>query len=309
MNYFGISHFFLDSYGIDTPPSTFFLYCSIVIIFISLSSLPPTQTMREEDSSQFVTFREDLKNFSLIATHAAKNSNDDIKAMPQPFCLELACYLLEASYQAYFPPVYNPFVKRTGIDDLESPSSVVTCKLDLQRLGLKLVDIFFCPNVSVFGYLSESENGDIVVAFRGSTSENIPTDFMFSHLLLPNLEISAQFFREILSSLDELFPTFNEQTMKSKESDKINTMSNNSCFDKMLFYIPFLNQSLPQVHFGFWKSYLSIREQFLISISKLLLRKFLNYFQEESSPRKTNSFFLRCNILFSGHSLGRATSI
>lgn len=158
----------------------------------------------------------------------------------QLFCLETACILMEASYQAYFPvrledkklpqsakhpqnmrenhdifkDVSETYIGKLGIastrdlgnpfvDESETGDGATLNygpQLDLDRLGISLLSTFQCGVYSVFGFLSYSDKY-LLVSFRGSTSDNYYTDINLAQVPLPVLEMSLDYFAELLKNV------------------------------------------------------------------------------------------------------------
>ncbi len=92
------------------------------------------------------------------------------------FCVELACWLLEASWQSYYSPSEY------------SLSQWAPGRMRLDSIGLKLEHVIHDSETDTHGFvasnISEQVEGEedsvIVIAFRGSASfSNIQTDFSF----------------------------------------------------------------------------------------------------------------------------------
>jgi hypothetical protein len=421
----------------------------------------------------YVSFRHELKTFPSLKHLLSYKRQSQLP--DQPFCLELACLLLESSYQAYFRsklPLPLPASASTAGNNSEvavtisdkkegeeteevqlisSTSSAddnhiaTTATIDVERLGFSLKHVFYCPELAIFGYLSESKeekenDSSLLIAFRGSTTRaHISLDFMFTLMPLPSLKRKTAFFDRILeeeiisssscsnernndvshvrrggssrsaassssssltsssSSSSSSFPplTFSSSYQNStsptttlsihkketsyeeddieqqqgflqdsdrqysadslentphsttweKDIDITTTIDKDtaaaaaaleekqSCSEKMkscgksiINRIPFINQSFPRIHVGFWQAYSSIREQFMSSITRTIYHKyrkqFTNYLtnrqQEEGSNSNNSKRGVSSNslvneamdldILISGHSLGSMSS-
>lgn len=176
----------------------------------------------------------------LAAVNIDDNVTDEKPA--EDFCLELACHLLEAAYQTYFDSDHltnsllastshehlplasitressHASVKRSGpmlqrADIIDTASSVqprqdsAGPKLDLHRLGLTQHAFFSSPELSTFGFIglsnSQQQQGDIIVAFRGSTLKNIASDFRFTLMPLPTLQRAKEYFKRMIKENED----------------------------------------------------------------------------------------------------------
>lgn len=255
------------------------VFLVIFVVSISICCFPSNVAPVAVNYHRHVTFRTELQRFLWTSANCSS----------QPFCLELACYLLEASYQAYFPPSYQ--------NEQLMPYEESTCSFDIKRLGLTLYDVFYCPNLRIFGYVSNSPT-DIVVAFRGSTSENIPTDFMFTQTPLPNLNRTPEFFLHALG-----------KPMSLAADELITSADSRFSFQPYLSWLPLCDQNFPMVHYGFWRAYAAIREQFLLSMTKIFyhrLKKCAEQLSENINDDSLGDTCLECNVYFAGHSLGNS---
>jgi hypothetical protein len=184
----------------------------------------------------YVSFRHELKTFPSLKHLLSYKRQSQLP--DKPFCLELACLLLESSYQAYFRsklPLPLPASSASNNADIavtvnerketeqvqlisstSSPDDkhiATTAVIDVERLGFSLKHIFYCPELSIFGYLSESKeveenNSSLLIAFRGSTTRtHISLDFMFTLMALPSLKRKKSYFDRILDK--EIMPSDN----------------------------------------------------------------------------------------------------
>lgn len=225
---------YLGSYGINemiiSPNALLIasdeiqLFVTFFIFSIVIATLPLSKELEMKELQSYVTFRRQLD--VPISSYDKKTS----EKKNEPFCLELSCFLLEASFQSYFNwqqhQLHQQQLKITN-DVIADPKDKIAViaeaevekkrekeeevrekeggeveedkeveegpSMDIKRLGLNVLRYFYCPKQAIFGYLSESEvNQDIVIAFRGSTGANLSTDFMFSQSSLPDFKQSRR---------------------------------------------------------------------------------------------------------------------
>ncbi len=118
------------------------------------------------------------------------------------FCVELACWLLEASWQSYYSPSEY------------SLNQWAPGRMRLDSIGLKLEHVVLDSETDTHGFvasnISEQVEGEedsvIVVAFRGSASfSNIQTDFSFRQVSIllgdPSLCLIERLFYLIMDYL------------------------------------------------------------------------------------------------------------
>ena len=203
------------------------------------------------------------------------------------FCLETACWLLEAAWQAYYS--HDEF----KTDDW-APG-----RMSLSSVGLKLdaaisddrsdTKAYICSNVKA---QVDGEKGSvIVVAFRGTASKkNMRTDLNWQQVPLPediegrdgraNYQVRVgsgpSEDRDESSTSPESYPLVDLVKPRRLEANFF-TPGN------LLKATPIVRQATPLVHEGFLEAYLHIRDQVLESV--------LNIFksQLESSLHKSRS--------------------
>ena len=104
-----------------------------------------------------------------------------------PFCLETACYLMECTWQTYFPPVGVSMYSDKDI----LPSLIgtaVQANRDTERLGLHWSKSFHNRHTDSWGYVASNTSGRIVIAFRGTVGLlNVSTDLRLSQIPLPDM--------------------------------------------------------------------------------------------------------------------------
>jgi hypothetical protein len=263
------------------------------------------------------------------------------------FCLELSCYLLEASYQTYFNADERVLQQEVTLHPIqEFPSyqnsiqSTMGPSLDVGRLGMKLRDVFHNDHWSTFGYLSEIRQSDkfsapielhrdeFVVSFRGSTLANITTDLKFSQQPLPLFssdDLQHKFAQYLSGNASTSNYLKRAQQAPTAAPGARHLNFNFESFMKGLHFcadgIPYVNQSFPRVHSGFWEAYVSLREQYLSSIVHALYHHFeqslqqvmLDSFNEDflgtSRTADNKDQRMGCRIFICGHSLGGAMAV
>lgn len=225
------------------------------------------------------------------------------------FCVEIACWLLEASWQAYYSSTEY------------SLSDWAPGRMRLDQIGLKLernitdsetdTHVFVATNISE--QVEGEEDSIIVVCFRGSASRtNIKTDLSFKQVPLPEkiksdvpafnirpgmpIAVDETLWDEQASSslpsvLQDIihgpsghyksWPTTGEETDYSStnachpvdldQSVFIPTVSNAG--KAIIRATPMARQALPCVHEGFLQNYTKIRHELVETILSILKRQ------------------------------------
>lgn len=333
LQYFGGRYFFIGRIGADAISLEFALFVGTLVINTAwfLTFAPDAQ---DDDRMQIIVpLRSQCRRPGIASRMLEFDHRGSADA--QPFCLELACYLLEASYQAYFPVhpekmtyhmLNDSYAAR--IAEMKPPPTSTTAepneavmsgpKLDLSRLGLRSCGVFSCSAFSTFGFLGRTDS-EFIVTFRGSTLANIISDFKFTQIPLPDLRRSVPFFVEAfsfiecrgnpfkISGADENIPRSLDESLEEVLPDleegiqaKLKALA-----AKCINMLPLCNQTLPRVHLGFWESYASIRDEFMTKIAQAL---FIDYFQAKTgnSGQQAGCDGGPLNVIFTGHSLGAA---
>ena len=231
------------------------------------------------------------------------------KVSREIFCLELSCFLLECSWQAYYLMGEGNSSKVDAIHDDDSnsrPAEVTKTQMDLQRLGLQLVKEMHSSDLSTSGYIARSHDGrHLVVSFRGSIdSANIVSSLYVTQIALQDLTIRSDTVNKVLveSGFQDLHGSkgVEDPGVASYSSLKVSAPSAALGFAQS---IPVLKQSLPRVHSGFWYAYCSVREDFMRTIITCIAHHLrASYHTPKQSPQPLQ-------ILFCGHSLGGALSV
>jgi hypothetical protein len=291
--------FFSDS--LSFPETDSILPVVAFGISIAICCMPPSMLVHDTHAAHFVSLRRHYDEYLL-----EKAPNNDENSFPiAPFCLELACSLLEASYQSYFKSQNGVSEISSKTADERLPQNDVTliesevCEeikvttqsesdgptLDISRVGYSLKSVFSCSQMNTFGYVSETED-EILVSFRGSTMANIATDFMFTQTAMPKLERDYRdFFMLLVQHFKMLVPPDISQINESDQqllelfgsfhgTEGTKDIVRESMKD-MADQIPLLNQSFPRVHVGFWSAYDSIRLKYLHSAAVAIFEKIL----------------------------------
>ncbi len=252
------------------------------------------------------------------------------------FCLEIACWLLEASWQAYYSP------ENFSLDDW-APG-----RMALESIGLQLehsiVDESLHTQAYVASNISPQVDGEegsiIVVAFRGTAnSRNMKTDLTFRQ---------APLFEQITGSTDDqitfevrpdridAFDTdgrFFDTPMKREADGKVLSFSpikkmkqqDSTTFNwhdesqstlaavttgakSVIKAVPVARQALPCVHEGFLEAYAHIRQEVLEGVMDVLQRQFRQAVfrakMEADSDIAANVGLVLPKIYITGHSLG-----
>ena len=236
------------------------------------------------------------------ASQTRQNSLSVRKRTPREvFCVEKACFLLECSWQTYY--------------QLSTRATAPRVRMDLARVGLRLDSEFFCEEFSTSGFVATGRDS-IVVAFRGSVdSTNIASSLNFTQVHLPSMVIEkTSIVRVILDcGLVENTnqPRLPENLLRASDFGEeaispVHEMRHEerrgleSIFSKVISMLPFLQQSLPRVHAGFWNAYSSVRSATMQAVVSALVRHIISL--ECTKPRPLN-------LSFCGHSLGGALSV
>lgn len=251
------------------------------------------------------------------------------------FCVEIACWLLEASWQAYYSP------KDFSLDDW-APG-----RMALESVGLRLehsiVDESLHTQAYVASNISSQVDGEeesvIVVAFRGTAnSTNMKTDLTFRQVPLfeqiigttddhvtfqvrPDridaFDTDGQFWATPMRrEADILSISPSHIKMKQQDSsvfkwhdDRQSALSAVSSGAKSVIKaVPMARQALPCVHEGFLEAYAHIRQEVLEGVMDVLQRQFRkavarSRLEADSDRAKTVPLVLP-KIYITGHSLG-----
>jgi hypothetical protein len=213
LEYFGAPYVLLGRASAEALPVEAAFYVAIVLLVAAITFAPVTAKTEDGEKQTFVS----LRKHEQPPVHEADGEclSEESRQVHQ-FCLELSCYLLEASYQAYFP-AQSDQSNDTGGDSyavrhaehkpaqtmglMEVDEFISGPKLDLSRLGLRSRGVFSCSVFNTFGYLGRA-GSEFIVAFRGSTLANILSDFKFNQIPLPDLHRPLSFFLEAFCLLE-----------------------------------------------------------------------------------------------------------
>jgi hypothetical protein len=246
------------------------------------------------------------------------------------FCIELACWLLEASWQTYYSST------EYSLDEW-APG-----KMNLEPMGLK-VDHFIDDNETdthafVASNVSEQVEGEedsiIVVAFRGTASRsNIATDLTFSQVPLhekvtsdspvfsirPGEPVAVA---ENAWDLNEASPIeivqdmlmhrslSHEQPCDHEQSTLLPAaVSHGVAGAKAVIRVtPMARQALPCVHEGFQQCYLKVRRQIIEAVLSVLKRQVDKAVKRSRYSGNANEPITLPKIYLTGHSLGGCLS-
>eukprot|EP01039_Chlorochromonas_danica_P009621 gene9621-10636_t len=229
LTYYGWLYPWLGRNSADAQSLEVTVFLFVLLANLCWSFLPATTISQDNHIQTFQPLRRMLRE------------QRGLEKGKEPFCLELACYLLEASYQSYFPPpdpeksyhmrndifslrrregkplssshgssslsVSSERIERESVGGTQQQQQESDCfvsgpRLDLSRLGLHSCGIFSCSAFNTFGFFGRVDDGEIVVSFRGSTLANILSDFKFSQIPLPDLKRPPSFFIEAFSFME-----------------------------------------------------------------------------------------------------------
>jgi hypothetical protein len=236
------------------------------------------------------------------------------------FCLEIACFLLEASFQSYYSP--NEF----------SSDEFAPGKMSLESIGLKLERCLRDPSTDTQAYVATNlhrqvdgeEDSIIVVAFRGTSNvTNMQIDLKYRQVPLLDQIIGIADFPIFQISKDDV--VMNDSGSWFWDSPYTREVAVNSSAPKesclpfvcrgdrpksasaaislgakaVLAATPMTRQTLPCVHEGFLEAYSHLRQPLLECVVQVLKRQ-LNLALERS---KRGSLVLP-KIYVTGHSSG-----
>jgi len=249
------------------------------------------------------------------------------------FCVEIACWLLEASWQAYYSP------KDFSLDDW-APG-----RMALESLGLRLEHSIVDESLHTQAYIASNispqvdgeEESIIVVAFRGTAnSRNMKTDLTFRQVPLfeqitgatddhvtfqvrPDridaFDTDGQFFAtpmrraDILSISPKSKMKQNDSAVFNWHDDRQSALSAVSSGAKSVIKaVPVARQALPCVHEGFLEAYAHIRQEVLEGVLDVLQRQLRKAYartrlEADTDIEETVPLVLP-KIYITGHSLG-----
>lgn len=209
------------------------------------------------------------------------------------FCLELACFLLECSWQSYYS--HDEF--RT--DDF-APG-----KLSLEKIGLRLESAFSDDATDTCAYVCTNmqdqvdgeEDSIIVVTFRGTTSATTMKNNLKSRQVpLPEAMSASGGTKSPKIIVRESCAEIEDGALRAHLLDLSNIAK------KVLKCTPGARHSFPRIHQGFLDAYSAIREDVLKTIVEVYQRQF-----DKSMERWRGSdckYFSMPKIYICGHSLG-----
>lgn len=242
------------------------------------------------------------------------------------FCLEIACWLNEASWQAYYSP--------PGI----MPVNPSITGMNLEGLGLRLEGAIYDESTDTQAYVATNvaaqvdgeEDSIIVIAFRGSNSStNLQTDLKSRQVPLldqlagidltpfsifpdrvevcdddgwiwdtpdPQVKESLQCVMSWTSSKPNCIPT---HSSRNEDSTKLAAVSKGA--RRILQATPVARDSFPLVHEGFQEAYIHIRRKLLEIILPVLQRQLGRMIGDTRGTREPLAL---PKIYCTGHSLG-----
>jgi hypothetical protein len=245
------------------------------------------------------------------------------------FCLELACWLNEASWQAYYTP--------DGI----TPNDPNVTSMNLEGLGLRLEGAIYDASTDTQAYVATNvadqvdgnEDSITVVAFRGSASTtNLQTDLKSRQVpLLDQLtgigaapfsiladevlvcdedgwiwETPAPLVRESLQCVTSwTSPKAGlkaSRASREQEPSKLSAVSEGA--RKILQATPVARSSFPLVHEGFQEAYTQIRKELLHILFPVLQRQFASALEIGQGADGRREPLALPKVYCTGHSLG-----
>lgn len=280
-------------------------------------------TMLQDDAFQL---------YSDFHTDGTTNARGVVSIGPYTpvFCLELACWLNEASWQAYYSPA--------GI----TPNDPNVGAMNIEGLGLRLEGAIYDESTDTQAYVSTNfadqvdgeEDTVIVIAFRGSmSSTNLQTDLKSKQVpLLDQLagiglaafsvlpeqviihdedgwiwETPTPLVRERLQCVTSW--TSQKSSCKpshaSREGDPSKLTAVADGARRILQATPVAKESFPLVHQGFQEVYTHIRKQLFEILLPVLHRQFQSILAKANrTSSETRKALSLPKIYCTGHSLG-----
>jgi len=278
--------------GLFTPLGML-LFMSCIVLSQVFIFLPPHHSVKRRNDRLYVSLEKDMPMKSLNATNnELEGETIDLLDNQPLFCLETACFLCEAAWQAY----YDPF--SGDPNDLIAPA-----KQDLSYLGLSLVSYIYNEETEMRAMLFRGADR-LILAFRGTAHvKNLATDLKMTQTSLPQFAPKGRK-PIVIPFMGENYQSFgvikeeNEDEVKEEGSIELEELffaeGPVTCFwhfcntiKWFINAIPFMRQTLPLVHSGFLESYMSVREQTMAAVAREL--------QKDYKP-----------LYITGHSLGGA---
>lgn len=233
--------------------------------------------------------------------HSSPRSAVYVSQYMPVFCVEIACWLLEASWQAYYSP------QAFSLDDW-APG-----RMNLESLGLRLEHSIVDERLHTQAYIASNissqvdgeEESVIVVAFRGTAnSQNMKTDLTFRQVPLfeqitgaTDDQVTFQVHPDRIDAFDTdgrfwATPMRREADIISlSPSNKTSNQQDSAVFNwhddqqstlaavssgakSVIKAVPMARQALPCVHEGFLEAYAHIRQDVLEGVMDVLQRQF-----------------------------------
>lgn len=245
------------------------------------------------------------------------------------FCLEIACWLLEASWQAYYSPTRF------------SSDSFAPGRMSLDSIGLHLEKAIFDEETLTQAYISTNmhsqvdgpEDSIIVVAFRGTANvQNMRMDLKLRQIPLLDqiIGLSDAMFQVYADGVDATYTNawFFESFLQGNPNLKSftpNKRNRDGCISfpacvaersavttvslgakAVLRATPMVRQALPCVHQGFQEAYMRMRKEVWISLLGILQRQLRKSVDRTKIDHEYGQKEPLClpKIYVTGHSLG-----
>ena len=245
------------------------------------------------------------------------------------FCLEIACWLLEASWQAYYSPTRF------------SSDSFAPGRMSLDSIGLHLEKAIFDEDTLTQAYISTNMNSQvdgpedsiIVVAFRGTANvQNMRMDLKFRQIPLLDqiIGLSDTMFQVYADGVDASYTDAWFFDSLLKESPNLKSFTPNKrikdgCISFPAFVAkrsavgtvslgakavlkatPMVRQALPCVHQGFQEAYTRMRKEVWNSLLGILQRQLAKSVDRTRIDHEYGQKEPLClpKIYITGHSLG-----
>lgn len=308
-----------------------YIECSILLIAYVLS---PPSVVTITSSTQGVELQGTSHVYVALQRHVhdSNRSFNSTRLHSKPprlvFCLELSCYLLECSWQAYYLLGGDDASNTTNNNNNNNSNIYPNTRIDLGRLGLTFENEFYSHEECTTGYLAKAKN-KLVLSFRGSVgSKNILKSLDASQESLPNFILTSLQINKFLidnglilnnnnfnfnmhmnsnysNQCDLESPLLHPHTNPCENSSKLSSMASFSA--RIISIVPGIRQTLPRVHRGFLAAYSSLR---IDIIESLVLAIYSHVSSSNCSINdENNSSIPPLSIHFSGHSLGGTLAV
>lgn len=186
-------------------------YWCISLLLLILAVCPVEESLEDHLNSNYSHNYYTLEKYGVEWDNHRQWSDSNKRKTPY-FCLETACRLMEASFQAYYSAESdkgrssNPFDEdgNEGNDEYIK-NETGTIPIDIRRHGFNLQAIVSNVDTNTFGFIStfQSQTSDsvvngIVISFRGSVIANVGTDLNIRQKSIASFKRSRQYWTNIM---------------------------------------------------------------------------------------------------------------